>query len=354
MSVTMLRKFPSHFCLQDLTSITAPVFEFKLNPNQEKAWERTSAWFDSHSVYHGKKKAGFLSHRFDSYAGMSFPDADVDHLDNCIAFFLWAFSFDDLSDEGALQSSPEGVKRGVDISLGVLHNPESPPPEFPYAAMLHDIWRRFRATASSGACNRQRAVESWMWSQVEQSRNRATDEIPLVSDFIILRRRTIGGPIVEAMVEFSLDLQIPEYVWDHPILDGLSKAAIDIMTWPNDLCSFNKEQSDGDFQNLVFCVMLERDCEMQAAVDILTGMLSQRVMDYAELKKQMPSFGKDVDSELARYFKALEQYVQGTVVWYYYSPRYFRGQDVSNKKNLVVPVYERTVQLPSDNPQAML
>lgn len=35
------------------------------------------------------------------------------------------------------------------------------------------------------------------------------------------------------MVEYSLDLQIPEHVWDHPVLDGLSKAAIDIMTWPN-------------------------------------------------------------------------------------------------------------------------
>lgn len=86
------------------------------------------------------------------------------------------------------------------------------------------------------------------------------------------------------------------------------------------LTSLQKEQSDGDFQNLVFCIMLERDCDLQAAVDILTGMLAQRVMDYAELKKQLPSFGSSIDSELARYLKALEQYVQGTVVWYYMSP----------------------------------
>ena len=45
-----------------------------------------------HKVYHGLKKKKFLSHRFDSYAGMSFPDADVTHLETCIAFFLWAFS----------------------------------------------------------------------------------------------------------------------------------------------------------------------------------------------------------------------------------------------------------------------
>lgn len=44
-----------------------------------------------------------------------------------------------------------------------------------------------------------RAVETWMTSLVEQSRNRSTDEIPSVEDFINLRRRTIGGPVAEGV-----------------------------------------------------------------------------------------------------------------------------------------------------------
>ena len=44
------------------------------------------------NVYEARKRKRFLSHRFDSYAGMSFPDADADHLETCIAIFLWAFS----------------------------------------------------------------------------------------------------------------------------------------------------------------------------------------------------------------------------------------------------------------------
>ena len=67
--------------------------------------------------------------------------------------------------------------------------------------------------------------------------------------------------------------------------------------------------------------MLERDCDLQSAVDVLTEMLAQRVADYARYKSQLPSFGTEVDAELARYNKAIEQYTQGTVVWYYYSPR---------------------------------
>ncbi|OSD03851.1 terpenoid synthase [Trametes coccinea BRFM310] len=352
MSVQQLHNFPTHFRLKDLTAISAPYMEFKVNALQETAARAANAWFEKKGVYDGPKKRRFLSHRFDAYAGMSFPDADATHLETCIKFFFWAFSFDDLSDEGALQSKPDAVQVGVDISMEVLRHPDACKPDFAYASMLQDIWRQYRSTASTGACNRfARAVESWMRSQVEQARNRSTDEIPSVEDFIVLRRRTIGGPIVEAMVEYSLDLQIPEHVWEHPVLQEMSKAMIDIMTWPNDLCSFNKEQADGDFQNLVFCIMVERGTDLQNAVDILTDMLAQRVADYVRYKSQLPSFGSEVDSELARYNKALEQYTQGTIVWYYQSPRYFRGQEVLGKREIVVPVYERSIsaETPTSN-----
>ncbi|THH32846.1 hypothetical protein EUX98_g1362 [Antrodiella citrinella] len=359
MNLEKLQPFPSQFVLQDLTSITGTVFKLKINPLQEKAYEFTRAWFVNLGVYSEPKQSKFLSHRFDLYAGLSFSDADLQHLDTCIAFFLWAFSFDDLSDEGELQSKPERVQIGVDITMGVLNHPDAPAPQFKYAAMLHDIWRRFRATASPGACNRfYRAVASWMKSQVEQAQLRSDNRTPSVEEFILLRRRTIGGEIVEAMVEYSLDLKIPEWVWDHPILVGMSHAVIDVMTWPNDLISFNvsptviafttryshfyelqKEQSDNDYQNLVVCVMLEHNTDLQGAVDIVTKMLAQRVADYANLKSRLPSFGPEIDGELSRYLTALEQYTQGTVVWYYDSPRYFRGIDLSNKHNLLIPVY---------------
>ncbi|KAH8102071.1 terpenoid synthase [Cristinia sonorae] len=347
MELENLQPFPSHFVLQDLTRITGPVFRLKTNPLQDKAYQFTRSWFVNLGVYHEPKQRKFLSHRFDLYAGLSFPDADVHHLETCMAFFLWAFSFDDLSDEGELQSKPERVQVGVDISMTVLNNPDAPPPAFKYAAMLHDVWNRFRETASPGACNRfYRAVQSWMNSQVEQAQLRSDGTVPSVEDFIRLRRRTIGGEIVEAMVEYSLDINIPEGIWDHPILVAMSKAVIDIMTWPNDLISFNKEQSDNDYQNLVVCVMLENNTDLQGAVDIVTNMLAQRVADYANLKKKLPSFGPDIDAELDKYLTALEYYTQGTVVWYYDSPRYFRGIDLSYKHNLLIPVYPPSTSAP--------
>jgi hypothetical protein len=107
--------------------------------------------------------------------------------------------------------------------------------------------------------------------------------------------------------------------------------------------------------------MHERDVGLQEAIDILTEMLNQRVNDYIKLKSQLPSFGADVDAELQRYLHALENFVQGTVLWYYLSPSkcntslldskldiisctgYFRGVDVTNRENLVVPLFEKGV-----------
>ena len=45
--------------------------------------------------------------------------------------------------------------------------------------------------------------------------------------------------------------------------------------------------------------MLERNTDLQSAVNIVTDMLAQRVQDYVNFKAQMPSFGAEVDQELA-------------------------------------------------------
>jgi len=67
--------------------------------------------------------------------------------------------------------------------------------------------------------------------------------------------------------------------------------------------------------------MAEHDIDLQSAVDSLTDMISHRVEEYAQLKKQLPSWGPEVDAVVQKYHKALEHFVQGCLVWYYSSPR---------------------------------
>ena len=67
--------------------------------------------------------------------------------------------------------------------------------------------------------------------------------------------------------------------------------------------------------------MIERDCDLQTAVDVVTDMFAQRVADYTRYKAQLPSFGLEIDVKVARFNKAMEKLVQGMIVWPYHTPR---------------------------------
>ncbi|KIK65941.1 hypothetical protein GYMLUDRAFT_257858 [Collybiopsis luxurians FD-317 M1] len=331
---------PSTFVLRDLSKITGAFFELKVNPYQEQANRSSEEWFKLMNTYEGQNLARFLSHRFDIFAGLSFPDADQEHLETCIKFFFWAFALDDSSDEGELQDKPDRHQQGVDVCLSVFQNPDKPT-GFPFAEMLRSLWAILTRSSPKGVCERFAiAVENFCKAQVRQAGNRADRMILPVNDFIVMRRHTIGDALVKAIVEYSLDLDIPDYVFAHPIICEILDATNDITTWPNDICSFNKEQADGDYQNLVYCVMVEQGVELQIAIDTVIEMVQDRIKEYIHLKAQVPSFGLDIDNQVARYLKALEHFIQGTLMWYY-SPRYFGDLDLSVRDDLVVPVLPR-------------
>ncbi|KXN91260.1 Alpha-muurolene synthase [Leucoagaricus sp. SymC.cos] len=293
--VSLALQFPESFRLPNLCALTGDVFNLKeSNPHREAADRTMRQWFHSFHVYDIKQAEKFMDvGQFDLYASLSFPDVDTAHLETCLAFFLWAFSTDDLSDEGKFQSSPEAVLEGFKLSLRVLYQDDASNARVssPYAAMFQDLRRRIRKTASSGTLAR--FTDAFIdWSLSQQ---------------------------ILAMVEYALDIKLPDYVFEHPILVAMSEATTDIMTWPNDMYSFNKEQADGDYQNLVCIIMEERNLELQGAMDKITEMMKERVDTY---------------------LTGLENYVQGTIVWYCMSPRYFRGVEVLNKTDVVINLFK--------------
>ncbi|KAF9462325.1 isoprenoid synthase domain-containing protein [Collybia nuda] len=94
----------------------------------------------------------------------------------------------------------------------------------------------------------------WSASQIQQCSNRNINHLPTVDEFIIMRRCTVGAGMVEAMVEHSLNIDLPSYVFKDPVVISMSQAISDIISWSNDIYSFHKEQRGGDSPNLI-CVL---------------------------------------------------------------------------------------------------
>ncbi|KDR79649.1 hypothetical protein GALMADRAFT_137443 [Galerina marginata CBS 339.88] len=336
MELYHFRPLPRTFCLRNVVDITTRAFgPVKVNPHGEKVHDTMKKWFMSFKGYDTPKALAYLD-KFQNFATFSYPDADEEHLETCLADIYWGFVVDDVTDEGELQAEPDQIKAGVETCLQALYQVDFTSTD-PHASMLYDLYKRIQSTGTPENCRRfVRAVEEFGMSEIEQSHERSRQNIPSVSEFIVARRGTYGAFMIQTVVEYSLDLKLPDYVFEHPIVDEMSVVTRDIMAWVNDLCSFNKEQADNDFQNLVCCIMVEQKVELQEAIEVLIDMLERRIDDYTKLKARLPSFGSLVDDELARYNIAIEHFIKGSAAYYYSTTRYFATQDAAANESLII------------------
>jgi hypothetical protein len=125
-------------------------------------------------------------------------------------------------------------------------------------------------TAAPGA--RQRFTETmdfFFQSVSQQAIDRKRGAIPDLESYISLRRDTSGCKPCWALIEYANNLDIPDEVMEHPVLVALGEATNDLVTWSNDIFSYNVEQSRGDTHNMICVVMQEQGLSVQEAYDFV-------------------------------------------------------------------------------------
>ncbi|KAG9094400.1 hypothetical protein FRC06_010835 [Ceratobasidium sp. 370] len=256
--------FPSKIRMPDVAGYTGQFFDIKLNPHWKEAEAGSYAWFDSYAV---------------------------------------------------------------DVTMNALRNPDTAQPKFKIAASLLSFFNRMRANSSPATIKRfVDASELYTQAILQQTVNRSVDDVPTIEEFIQLRRDTSAVKMVFSVLEYSLGLSLPDEVHDDPIIAELSLAGNDILTWANDVYSFPIEQARGDTQNLVFITMWDKQLDLEGAMDYVDQLTRKRVQEYVEAKKQLRSFGPELDPQVALYVQGIEYWVQGSIDWTFMTPRYFGAE----------------------------
>ena len=67
----------------------------------------------------------------------------------------------------------------------------------------------------------------------QQAFYRADGIVPDLETYIEMRRDTSGCKPVFDLVEYSLDLELPDDVIEHPVIVALNQGANDLVTWSN-------------------------------------------------------------------------------------------------------------------------
>lgn len=67
--------------------------------------------------------------------------------------------------------------------------------------------------------------------------------------------------------------------------------------------------------------MWNKKLELQDAIDYVDQLLRKRVDDFMDAKKQLRSFGPDLDDKVASYILGIEYWVRGSAHWIFETPR---------------------------------
>ncbi|QRW16746.1 terpene synthase [Rhizoctonia solani] len=338
-----LDKFAFSICLPDIRAYTGKVFALKHNPHHLPAAHEAYESFDTYGIHTGSKRQRFFDYDFGLMSALCFADADFPHLRTAIELVLWLFSFDDMIDRGALNNI-QRMKNAVDVTMKVLRDPSTPPPKFKVAAVLQSCFHRMRQDGGDGTLRRFiDATDQYTQRSLEQQVNKSTERIPTVNEYIQHRREASAMMTALAVLEYTLELNLPDEVANNSVVIELGIAGSDILNWANDIYSFPVEFARGDVHNFVSVAMEHMDVAMEHmdlgvedAIAYVDQRIRDRVDEYVATKNKLPKFGPGLDEQAARYIQGIEYFVQGFIDWSFITPRYFGDEAKKVKETGVV------------------
>ena len=193
----------------------------------------------------------------------------------------------------------------------------------------------------------------------QQAECRADGSIPDLDTYIWMRRETSGCKPVFDLIEYSLDLELPDAVVEHPVIVALNNGANDLVTWSNvsvpvsllspipicqwltrsaqqDIFSYKVEHARGDNHNMINVFMAKDGLTLQQAVDRIGDMCKQTIDTFVENQAQVPSWGDDIDKEVKLYVNGLKEWIVGSLHWSFMTARYFGDNGAAVKATRIV------------------
>jgi len=162
--------------------------------------------------------------------------------------------------------------------------------------------------------------------------------IPDLESYIFLRRNSSGCKPCFALIEYANGIDLPDKVTDHPVICALEDAANDVISWSNDILSYNIEQARGDTRNMITVLMTHYDLDLQGAVDYVEDLCQASMARFENDRRLVPSFDPQIDKLVEIYVEGLQHFIVSSLHWSFESERYFGRMGAEVKLHRVIPL----------------
>lgn len=99
---------------------------------------------------------------------------------------------------------------------------------------FNSYWSRCIKNCKPGPAHRfKETLEQFFESVNLQAQDRDANQIPDLESFIDIRRDTSGCKSTFDLIEYAYDLDVPQEVLEHPVLEALKQGSNDLVAWSN-------------------------------------------------------------------------------------------------------------------------
>ncbi|KAG2031502.1 isoprenoid synthase domain-containing protein [Suillus americanus] len=323
---------PSQFILPDL--INDCHYPLQKNPNCYPISRASDQWLTDVAQLVEPEIRGYLDMDTGALAAVCYPGADAFHLQVCVESINWAFIMDDRMECGVIDG-----RKALESCISALRDPINFDTEQLGAKMCKSFFSRFRETAGPGCTERFiHRTELFLAAVAKQVDDRAKGNMYHLESYTTLRRDLVGVKPCFALIEFVAGIDLPDEVVSHPVVKALEDATNDHVAWADDILSYNKEQSRGDehWENIVAVLMHDRGLDLQGAMDCAGQMCKDAIRRFESYRPILPSWGEEVDRQVAVYVEGLQNWMIGSLHWHFDTVRYFGKDGHAVKRDRIV------------------
>ncbi|OAX41468.1 terpene synthase [Rhizopogon vinicolor AM-OR11-026] len=331
-STTIPNSKPSEFILPGLFSDCH--YPLRLNPHCYPVSRASEQWLLNGASLAEPKITKFMGLHAGELTAACYPDADAFHLRVCSDFMNWLFNMDDWLDEFDV----DGTWGMRDCCISAFRDPINFQTEKLAAKMCKSYFSRFTQTGGPGCTERFiHTMDLFFIAVVKQADDRAKGHIRDLESYITVRRDTSGCKPCFALIEYAAQIDLPDEVMSHPVIMAMEEATNDVVTWSNDIFSYNVEQSRRDgMHNMIEVLMDEQGLDLQSAVDYIGQLCKDSVQHFEDNRTILPSWGEELDRQVAIYIDGLQNWIIATLHWSFDSNRYFGKDGHAVKRNRTV------------------
>ncbi|KIK69148.1 hypothetical protein GYMLUDRAFT_152409 [Collybiopsis luxurians FD-317 M1] len=337
-----MRPFNSSFVLPDLVA-TCPI-PLRVNRYHREVPADTKTWLHKFQAESTKSLPEFFEHfdaqKFHLLASACYPDADYSGLRFCSDYLSYIFYFDEITD----QMNEIGTSSVREEVMNSLNYPETFKSQYMIGKLTADLFSRMRQNSSPGIQKRFiDTMESFCKDIDREALHRESRHISDPDTYLAHRRETNGCKTCLVLIEYANNLRIPDEVLDDPRIKKLEILTNDFIAYVNDLYSYNVEQSKGQIHNIVTSLMYANPTmDLAGAVDRVNELTHRTIDQFMELKASLPSWGEQIDKDIAVYIKGMESWMVGLIFWSLQTERYFGKSTQAVRETRLVALLPQT------------